>query len=73
MPDERLGERVVAVVEPVTSTALDLDAVRRHSAAELAAYKVPERYIVVEDLPRNSMGKVVRRDLAALVETDGRR
>jgi long-chain acyl-CoA synthetase len=69
--DERLGERVVAVIEPDHSTTVDLDAVRRHCAANLAAYKVPERYVVVDgDLPRNPMGKIVRSDLAALVRQD---
>ena len=74
IPDERLGERVVAVIEPAASgevdraAPLDLDALRRHSAASLAAYKVPERYVVLDGgLPRNSMGKIVRRDLPALV------
>ena len=68
VPDERLGERVVALVEPQASTTLDLDVVRRHCEAELAAYKVPERYVVVDHLPRNSMGKIIRRALAALVD-----
>ncbi len=65
--DERLGQRVVAVIEPDASVLLDLDAVRRHCAANLAAYKVPERYVVLaEGLPRNAMGKVVRGRLEAL-------
>ena len=60
VPDERLGERVVALVEPSAGAAPDLDAVREHCLAELARYKVPERFVVVEALPRNAMGKVVR-------------
>ncbi|MGZ4728669.1 MAG: class I adenylate-forming enzyme family protein [Acidimicrobiales bacterium] len=72
LPDERLGERVVAAVEPAPSTSLDLDELRRHCAANLAAYKVPERFVVVDGFPRNSMGKIVRRDLAArLAAGDG--
>ena len=34
---------------------------------ELAAYKVPDRIAVVDALPRNAMGKVVRADLPALL------
>ncbi|MGZ4681053.1 MAG: hypothetical protein ACXV8G_01160, partial [Acidimicrobiales bacterium] len=54
------------------STSLDLDELRRHCAANLAAYKVPERFVVVDGFPRNSMDKIVRRDLAArLAAGDG--
>jgi acyl-CoA synthetase (AMP-forming)/AMP-acid ligase II len=66
VPDERLGERVVAVVEVTPGTAWDAPAVRAHCEAALARYKVPERFVVVPALPRNAMGKVVRADLADL-------
>ncbi|HMD45171.1 MAG TPA: AMP-dependent synthetase, partial [Acidimicrobiales bacterium] len=62
MADERLGERVMAVVELDEGAAVDLDELRRHLSANLARYKLPEQ-IVVQRLPRNSMGKVSRRDL----------
>jgi len=69
VPDERLGERVVALVEPSVDvdTDLDLDAVREHCIRQLAKYKVPERFVVVEALPRNAMGKIVRTELPALL------
>lgn len=67
VPDERLGERVVAVVEPQVGTSLDDDAVRAHCVDNLAKYKVPERFAVVESLPRNAMGKIVRKDLPPLL------
>ena len=46
---------------------LDLDAVREHCARHLAKYKVPERFVVVDALPRNAMGKVARTELPALL------
>jgi acyl-CoA synthetase (AMP-forming)/AMP-acid ligase II len=64
VPDERLGERVVAVVE---GDAVDEDVVRAHCRAALAAYKVPERVVVVPALPRNAMGKIVRTALPGLL------
>ncbi len=70
VPDERLGERVVAVVE-ISDGALDEAAVRTHCLANLAKYKVPERFVVVDALPRNAMGKIVRADLGALVDAAG--
>ncbi|MEO7429681.1 MAG: AMP-binding protein [Acidimicrobiales bacterium] len=67
VPDERLGERVVAVVETAGGSAFDEDAVRAHCLANLAKYKVPERFAVVAALPRNAMGKIVRKDLPGLL------
>lgn len=64
VPDDRLGERVVAVVE---GDAIDEEALRSHCLARLAKYKVPERFVVVTALPRNAMGKVVRKDLPTLL------
>jgi acyl-CoA synthetase (AMP-forming)/AMP-acid ligase II len=66
VPDERLGERVMAVVETDGGAPLDEDAVRAHCLANLARYKVPERFVVVPSLPRNAMGKVVRTELPGL-------
>ena len=48
---------VGAVVEP--------DAVRAAARAKLAGFKVPKRVVVVDDLPRNAMGKVEKAKLRA--------
>ncbi|MCU1452820.1 MAG: AMP-dependent synthetase and ligase, partial [Acidimicrobiales bacterium] len=68
LPDERLGERVVAAVEPDPGAAVALDeaALRAYCEANLARYKVPERFVLVETFPRNAMGKIVRPGLADL-------
>ena len=66
VPDERLGERVMAVVEPAPGATIDEDAVRAHCLANLARYKVPERFVVVDALPRNAMGKIVRTELSKI-------
>lgn len=67
VPDERLGERVVAVVEPAEGTTFDEAAVRAHCEANLARYKVPERFVLVDAFPRNAMGKIVRAELPSLL------
>ena len=67
VPDERLGERVVALVEAAPGAAVDEAAVRDHCLANLARYKVPERVVVVDALPRNAMGKIVRAQLPDLL------
>ncbi|QXQ15779.1 acyl--CoA ligase [Skermania piniformis] len=63
VPDERLGQRVAAVVEG-TAEFGDLAALGRR---ELAGYKVPEAWARVDALPVNAMGKVDRTRLPALV------
>jgi long-chain acyl-CoA synthetase len=60
-PHPRLGEEVVAFVRLAPGTVLsELDTVCRE---QLARYKVPVTWYVVEEFPRNAMGKVVRSDL----------
>lgn len=61
VPDPDLGEiPVAAVVGDV-----DVDAVLARLRQELAPYKIPRRIHVVDALPRNAMGKVVKRGLFA--------
>jgi long-chain acyl-CoA synthetase len=67
VPDERLGERVGAAVEPRPGEDVDESAVLAYCRQALAAYKVPERLVVVERLPRNQMGKVPRTELLQLL------
>jgi acyl-CoA synthetase (AMP-forming)/AMP-acid ligase II len=66
LPDERLGERVVAVVELAADEAPTEGELRAFCGPRLARYKVPERIALVAALPRNAMGKVRKRELRAL-------
>jgi long-chain acyl-CoA synthetase len=67
VPDARLGERVVAVVQPRPGRAAPPEeALRAFCAERIARYKVPDRVASVSELPRNAMGKVVKRELRRL-------
>ena len=72
VPDERLGERVGAGLESRPGEVIDLEKVTEYCRANLAAYKVPERWAVVERLPRNQMGKVPAPAVRELIQADGR-
>ena len=50
------GEAVVAAV--VTTTTVDEQAVIAGLRGQLATFKVPKRVLVLDELPRNTMGKV---------------
>jgi acyl-CoA synthetase (AMP-forming)/AMP-acid ligase II len=65
VPDDRLGEVpwafvVAAAVEPPTAARL-----AQHCRAHLAPFKVPVHFEVLDELPRNEIGKVLIRDLVA--------
>jgi acyl-CoA synthetase (AMP-forming)/AMP-acid ligase II len=64
-PSRDLGEEVAAFVVPRAGEAPQPEALIARCAARLAPYKVPRAVFVVEDLPRNSGGKVLKADLAA--------
>jgi O-succinylbenzoic acid--CoA ligase len=66
IPDERLGERVAVAVHLRDGATVGETELRAHCSANLAKYKVPERWLFVDGFPRNSMGKIQRRDLPAL-------
>ena len=59
VPHPDFGEAVLAVVKRRPGAgALDADALIAATRTQLAAFKTPKRVIFVDELPRNSMGKV---------------
>jgi malonyl-CoA/methylmalonyl-CoA synthetase len=65
IPDDEWGELVVAVLT-VKNKNIDLNALNTWMREQMAAYKTPRRYLIVEELPRNAMGKVTKNDLKKL-------
>jgi non-ribosomal peptide synthetase component E (peptide arylation enzyme) len=65
LPDAIMGERVCAVVVQKPNAALTLPRLIEHlrSVKEVASYKWPESLILIEELPRNPVGKVLKREL----------
>jgi acyl-CoA synthetase (AMP-forming)/AMP-acid ligase II len=60
-PDPELGERVKAIVRRVPGSTLDEAGVKRHVAAHLANFKVPEFVSFIDaPLPRNPAGKILK-------------
>jgi malonyl-CoA/methylmalonyl-CoA synthetase len=57
-PHPDLGECVVACVVPQRGAALDGDELIATLKRQIAGFKVPKRVLVVDELPRNAMGKV---------------
>lgn len=67
VPDEEWGQRVAVAAVLKENGALDLPTLRSWARESLAGYKLPSRLLVVEALPRNAMGKVVKPAVTALL------
>jgi fatty-acyl-CoA synthase len=63
LPDPRWIEAVTAIVVVKAGQVLDEDAVIKHCAASMAHFKVPKRVILVDSLPKNPSGKLLKREL----------
>ncbi|MEO1062563.1 MAG: long-chain fatty acid--CoA ligase [Actinomycetota bacterium] len=63
VPDDRWGETGLAVLALKPEADLDRIAVQEHCAERLARFKVPADIAIVDELPRNATGKVLKREL----------
>ena len=63
VPDERMGEVGCAFVVPDTGETIDADELIAWSRDRMANYKVPRRVEVVDALPLNASGKVLKYEL----------
>jgi acyl-CoA synthetase (AMP-forming)/AMP-acid ligase II len=71
-PDPEWGETVVAFVVPATGSNLTHAALDAHCLERIARFKRPKHYVFVDSLPKNSYGKVLKRELRSrLARKDG--
>ena len=65
-PDDVLGERTCAVVVPAPGETITLDEIVAYlRGVGIATFKLPERLELRTELPRNPLGKILKRDLRA--------
>ena len=62
VPDERLGEEVIAVVVLQERAQVQPDELVRHCRSRLAAYKYPREVQVVARMPKGPTGKVLKKE-----------
>lgn len=70
-PDKVWGERVSVAVVLRHGHPLTLEELREWGKRRLAPYKVPSRMLIVEELPRNPLGKVLKPVVKLLFEGGG--
>jgi acyl-CoA synthetase (AMP-forming)/AMP-acid ligase II len=65
-PDEVLGEKACAVVVAAPGARVTPEELLDHlRARRIASYKLPERFVLVDELPRNAGGKILKHQLRA--------
>ena len=69
-PDLSRGEVPVAFVELKEDAEFDEQSIRSWCRKRLASFKVPKSVILLEELPRNPTGKILRRELQGLLEKE---
>jgi acyl-CoA synthetase (AMP-forming)/AMP-acid ligase II len=64
--DDKWGEKVVAAVVKETDSAVGADEIISHCKMQLHDWKCPKEIAFVEELPRNTMGKVLKEEVKKL-------
>jgi acyl-CoA synthetase (AMP-forming)/AMP-acid ligase II len=67
--DDRLGEVPWAFYVPAGDPATSADDLDAWCRARLTPYRVPARFVAIDELPRNDIGKVIRAELSARAES----
>ena len=62
-PDPRRGEQPIAFVTPNDGVVLEEKVIQQFVRKKLADYKVPKRVLMLPSLPRNAMGKILKKAL----------
>ena len=60
-PDDKSGEKVCAYI--TVANALSAEQVVAHCRDHLTAYKIPKKVVVLDELPKSTVGKILRREL----------
>ncbi len=72
LPDEKWGERVVAVLQPHPGRTLNPEAILAFVKARIGSVKTPKQIEVWPDLPRSKVGKVLKKEIRSqLLEAGG--
>ena len=73
LPDDKWGERVVAVVQPRAGRSVDVAAVSAFVKQRVGSVKTPKQIEVWDDLPRSKVGKVLKSEIRARMLASGKK
>ena len=69
LPDDKWGERVVAVVQPLSGRTVDADALTAYVKGRIGSIKAPKQIEVWTELPRSRVGKVLKTEIKDRLRT----
>jgi long-chain acyl-CoA synthetase len=70
LPDDKLGEFIAAAIVLKNTADVDQRKIRCHCAERLADFQQPKKYYFLKELPKNGMGKIIKRSLPAFCGID---
>jgi acyl-CoA synthetase (AMP-forming)/AMP-acid ligase II len=73
VPDEKWGERIIAVVEAKSGCSLDVDELIAFCKTRIGSVKAPKQIEIWDKLPRSTVGKVLRREVRSKYWGEGER
>ncbi|MGA7053864.1 MAG: acyl-CoA synthetase, partial [Mycobacterium sp.] len=65
VPDEQFGRRLAAFIVPRVGNDVDVSALREYLKGKVSRFEQPRDIHVVSSIPRNSAGKVLRKELTS--------
>jgi long-chain acyl-CoA synthetase len=68
LPDKEWGERVTAFIVPKPGKKVVTEDLKKFLKSSLSFFKVPKEYILVDDMPKSSSGKILKRELKKMYE-----
>ncbi|WP_057914730.1 long-chain-fatty-acid--CoA ligase [Peribacillus muralis] len=63
IPSSEFGEEIKAFLVPKDGANINTDDVKEYCYSKLTRYKVPKRFEIIQKLPRNTVGKILKRNL----------
>lgn len=69
LPDEKWGEKVVAFIVKNDNASIDKDELKSYCTRKLANYKIPKKFIFINELPKTHVGKIDKKELRKLGTT----
>jgi long-chain acyl-CoA synthetase len=63
VPDDRYGEALLAAVVPAPGKTLTAEELIEHCRGKIGGYKIPRRMVILEQLPKSAMGKILKTEL----------
>ncbi|MDO9528526.1 MAG: class I adenylate-forming enzyme family protein [Syntrophales bacterium] len=70
IPDEKWGEKVVAAVVTKPGSKVEAEDIQRFCREHIHKWKCPKEIVFLKELPKNTMGKVLKEEVKKLFSTE---